>query len=110
MKDTKHNQRKRRVRARVRGSAQRPRAAVARSLAATSIQLIDDTAGATLVAARTSAKQGKTVAGAHELGVSAAKLALASGIKKVIFDRGGYVYHGRVKAVADGLREGGLAF
>lgn len=110
MNETKHNQRKRRVTAHVRGSAQRPRAAVARSLVATSIQLIDDTTGVTLVSARTAGKQRKTVAGAHALGMEAAKLALGSGITKIVFDRGGYVYHGRVKAVAEGLREGGLAF
>lgn len=106
-----------RVRRRVRGSATRPRLAVFRSLKHISAQLIDDDAGRTLVAADSRSKEfrqrygsGGNVAGARAVGELLAQRARAAGIERVVFDRGGYKYHGRVKALAEGAREGGLQF
>ena len=77
-------------------------------------QVIDDVAGKTLVAAATNEKDfgtyGGNVEGAKKLGVVIAERALKAGIENVVFDRGGYLYHGRVKALAEGAREGGLKF
>lgn len=103
--------RKRRIRARVTGSAARPRLAVFRSNVATYAQLIDDTAGVTIVAASDIHAKGSTkVARAKDIGMKIAEAAKAKGVTAVVFDRGGYAYHGRVKAVADGAREAGLSF
>jgi len=126
--------RKRRIRAKVRGTALRPRLSVYRSLTNIYAQIIDDDAGKTLVAgslkdlgphgakgslrgakapARRSAKRegGQlTVEGAAKLGALVAKKAKAKKIEKVVFDRNAYKYHGRVKALADAAREGGLQF
>jgi large subunit ribosomal protein L18 len=104
-----------RVRRRVRGTAGRPRLVVFRSLKHIYAQLVDDDAGRTLVAAsdRSSElvkeKAGK-VGAAHAVGKRLATLARERGITRVVFDRAGYRYHGRVRAVADGAREGGLEF
>jgi large subunit ribosomal protein L18 len=101
-----------RTRRTIRGTAERPRAAVMVSNQHIYVQFIDDDKGATLAAATTAGKSGvgaKNVAGAKQLGLAAAEKAKAAGIKAVVFDRGGYRYHGRVKAVADALREAGLA-
>jgi large subunit ribosomal protein L18 len=106
-----------RLRRRVRGSAARPRLAVFRSLKHIAAQLIDDDSGRTLAAADSRSKEfraqhgtGGNVAGAKALGVLLAERAKAAGVTRVVFDRGGYMYHGRVKALADAAREGGLVF
>jgi large subunit ribosomal protein L18 len=109
--------RQRRVRAHVSGTANRPRLNVYRSLAHIYAQVIDDVSGATLVSASTvdaalrAQMAGKKKAEQAKLvGQAVAERAKAKGINQVTFDRGGYRYHGRVKALADGAREGGLEF
>jgi large subunit ribosomal protein L18 len=96
------------------GTAARPRLSVFRSLGNISAQLIDDMGGKTLVAVGTVGKgfknYGGNIAAAKAVGKQIAEKAAAKGIKKVVFDRGGYLYHGRVKALADAAREGGLQF
>ncbi|MCL6639862.1 MAG: 50S ribosomal protein L18 [Candidatus Rokubacteria bacterium] len=106
-----------RLRRRVRGSATRPRLAVFRSLKHISAQLIDDDTGRTLVAADSRSKEfrqrhgsGGNVAAARAVGELLAQRARAAGIERVVFDRGGYMYHGRVKALAEAARAGGLQF
>lgn len=105
-------QRKRRVRAKVSGSAERPRLAVFKSLKSIYVQVIDDAQGKTLASATLSEikKIGNTIEGASEVGKLIAKKCEALKISKVVFDRAGYQYHGKVKALADGAREGGLQF
>jgi large subunit ribosomal protein L18 len=105
--------RRRRVRAKVRGSAERPRISVFRSNRGLSAQLIDDDAGRTLAAVNWTEADLRSLTGtegARRAGEVLAERAKASGVESVVFDRGGYRYHGRVKAFADGAREGGLAF
>ncbi|MDD4628186.1 MAG: 50S ribosomal protein L18 [Candidatus Peribacteraceae bacterium] len=103
--------RKRRIRARVSGTASRPRLSVYRSLRQVMAQLVDDHAGKTLAAATTKESKSKpNIAGGKKLGALIAKKAKDAGITSVVFDRNGYVYHGVVKAVADAAREGGLQF
>jgi len=97
--------RKARVRAKITGTAKRPRLSVFRSHTAMLVQIIDDTKGVTLLAKRMS---GKTKVIGRALGAEIARLAIAKGIKTVVFDRSGYRFHGAVKEVADGAREGGL--
>ncbi len=119
-KATRTDARKRRhmrVRRKVSGTAARPRLNVYRSLKNVNVQLIDDQAGHTLVSASTLEADLKEVLAdklkveqAKEIGKIVAERAKAAGIERVVFDRGGYRYHGRVKAVADGSREGGLVF
>jgi large subunit ribosomal protein L18 len=104
-----------RIRQRVRGSEERPRLAVFRSLNHIYAQVIDDRKGRTLVSAssnekKTAVKSGGNVAGAKEVGKLVAERAKAHGISKVVFDRGGYLYHGRIKALADAARAAGLEF
>ena len=101
-----------RIRKKLQGSAERPRLNVYRSLNHIYVQVIDDLHGKTLVSASTAEakKKGGNVAAAKELGKAIAERAKAKGITKVVFDRGGYIYHGRVKALADAAREGGLQF
>jgi large subunit ribosomal protein L18 len=103
-----------RIRARVSGSAERPRLAVYRSLKHIYAQVIDDRAGRTLVSASSNDKGAKVgggnVAGAKEIGRAIAERAKEKGITRVVFDRGGYLYHGRVKALAEAAREAGLEF
>lgn len=102
--------RKRRIRAKISGTATIPRLSVFRSNKAFSAQMIDDLAGKTLAACSTmELKEKNTVLGATAVGKALAKKCLALGIEAVVFDRSGYRYHGKVKAVADGAREGGLA-
>jgi large subunit ribosomal protein L18 len=122
--DRKVNRSKRhkRVRVHVAGTSQRPRLAVFRSLNHVYAQLIDDGASRTLAAASTlqmkaagraqGAPQGKGngVAQAQEVGKAIAAKAKAAGVSSVVFDRGGFLYHGRVKALADAAREAGLEF
>lgn len=110
---TPRQKRHNRVRARVIGTAERPRLNIFRSLNHIYAQVIDDTAGRTLVAASTLDKgldQAAKMQEATTVGKLVAERAKALGITKVVFDRGGYLYHGRVKALADGAREGGLDF
>jgi large subunit ribosomal protein L18 len=105
--------RRRRIRGKVAGTAERPRLAVFRSNAGISAQLIDDQAGKTLAAAGwhgLKSFKGSKTDQAKEVGKQLAANAKSAGIKTCIFDRGGYLYHGRVKALADGAREGGLTF
>jgi large subunit ribosomal protein L18 len=105
--------RRRRVRAKVRGTAERPRIAVFRSNRGISAQLIDDEAGRTLAAVNwieASLRDLKGSEQAKKVGELMAERAKAAGIDTVVFDRGGYQYHGRVQALADGAREGGLTF
>jgi large subunit ribosomal protein L18 len=104
-----------RIRERVKGSEQRPRLAIFRSLNHIYAQIIDDRAGRTIVAASSAEKNspvkgGGNLAGAKGVGKLVAERALAQGLKKVVFDRGGYLYHGRIKALADAAREAGLEF
>jgi large subunit ribosomal protein L18 len=105
-----------RIRKKVQGTAERPRLNVYRSVNHIYVQLIDDLAGKTLIAASSAVgkkgqrKAGGNLAAAKEIGKSIAEKAKAKGIPKVVFDRGGYLYHGRVKALADAAREGGLQF
>ena len=104
-----------RVRKHVTGTAERPRLNVFRSLNNIYAQIIDDTKGVTLVSASTLDKELKSNYGgnkeaAKKVGEALAKRALAKGIDVVAFDRGGFLYHGRVKELADGAREGGLKF
>lgn len=103
--------RKRRIRARVRGTSQRPRLSVYRSLRGLYAQIIDDEAGKTIVGGSLKEVKAKhTVEGAKKLGTLIAKKAKEKKIEKVVFDRNAYKYHGRVKALAEGAREGGLQF
>lgn len=103
--------RKRRIRAKVSGTADRPRLSVHRSLNAIRVQLIDDEVGKTLVAASTKeAKAKSTKEGAEKLGKLIAEKAKKAKIESVVFDRNSYKYHGRVKALAEAAREGGLVF
>ena len=106
-----------RLRQRLAGSSERPRLNVYRSLNHIYAQLIDDATGKTLAAASTAQgnkkgvkRTGGNVASAKEIGKAIAQRAQEKGIKKVVFDRGGYLYHGRIKALADAAREAGLEF
>jgi large subunit ribosomal protein L18 len=106
-----------RIRNKVTGGPNRPRLAVFRSLKHTYVQIIDDMAGKTLVAASTAEKsvrgelkQGGNIAASKVVGKVIAERAKAKGIDTVVFDRGGYLYHGRIKAVAEAARESGLKF
>jgi large subunit ribosomal protein L18 len=111
--EQKRKRRHRRVRGKVHGSAGRPRLCVFRSSKGIYAQVIDDDAGRTLAAASTLAlgtSGGTKSERAAEVGKLVAQRAREAGVEKVVFDRGGYLYHGRVKALADGAREGGLEF
>ena len=114
--DTKGQRLKRhaRVRGKISGTAERPRLSVFRSESNIYAQIIDDVAGNTLCSASTVEKgfegNGGNVEAAKKIGETIAKRALEKGIENVVFDRGGYIYHGRVAALAEGAREGGLKF
>ncbi len=104
-----------RIRKRVSGTAALPRLSVFRSNTDIYVQLIDDTTGTTLASASSrqkdiAAQKAPKIEKSKLVGQSIAQKATALGLKKVVFDRGGYLYHGRVKSVADGAREGGLEF
>lgn len=104
-----------RIRRRLSGTAERPRLAIYRSLNHIYAQIIDDRAGRTVIAASSTqetagVKNGGNVAGAKAIGKLVAERAIALGIKQVVFDRGGYLYHGRIKALADAARAAGLEF
>ncbi|PWL47947.1 MAG: 50S ribosomal protein L18 [Clostridiales bacterium] len=114
-KNAVRQKRHQRIRNKISGTASRPRMAVYRSLSNIYVQIIDDSIGHTLAAASTMDKdlaaslEGKTKTEAAKIvGEKAAKLALAKGINEAVFDRGGYIYHGRVEALAEGAREAGL--
>jgi len=111
--DQRRLRRRRRVRAKVRGTAARPRLSVFRSNRGLSAQLIDDDAGKTLAAASWTEAEAKELASgeqASKLGQLLAERAKAAGVETCIFDRGGYRYHGNVARLADAAREGGLKF
>jgi large subunit ribosomal protein L18 len=102
-----------RIRRKLAGTEERPRLSIHRSLNHIYAQVIDDQKGETLASASSLAlklKTGGNVATAKEIGKAVAEAAVAKGVKKVVFDRGGYLYHGRVKALADAAREAGLEF
>ncbi len=103
-----------RVRGKISGTPERPRLNVFRSNANIYAQIIDDVNGVTLVSANTLEKEFEGAAGnceaAKKIGTVLAERAKAKGIEQVVFDRGGYVYHGRIAALAEGAREGGLKF
>ncbi|MGD0036593.1 MAG: 50S ribosomal protein L18 [Bacteroidota bacterium] len=107
-----------RIRKKIKGTSGRPRLVIFRSAKHAYAQIIDDSTGKTLLSVSTlskdlreDAKQAKTPIERYKLiGIAAAKKALEKNIKEVVFDRSGYLYHGRVKALADGAREGGLKF
>jgi large subunit ribosomal protein L18 len=105
---------KRRIRKRISGTALMPRLCVFRSNSGIYAQVVDDKTGKTLVAASSMEKDfkatGNKVEVSHEVGKVIAQKAKAAGIETVVFDRGGYLYHGRVKSLAEGAREGGLKF
>ena len=109
----KRLKRHKRVRAKISGTSERPRLCVYRSLQNIYVQIIDDTCGKTLVSASSVEKDfgsGGTKDEAKKVGELAAKRALEKGISDVVFDRGGYLYHGRIEALAEGAREAGLKF
>jgi len=102
-----------RIREKLSGSTERPRLNVYRSLNHIYAQVIDDAKGVTIASASTLAGKinlGGNVAAAKEVGKLVAEQAIEKGVKKVVFDRGGYLYHGRIKALADAAREAGLEF
>jgi large subunit ribosomal protein L18 len=105
--------RRRRVRAKIHGTAERPRISVFRSNRGISAQLIDDDRGHTLAAVNWTEADVRSLSGAEQakrVGELLAERAKAAGVEAVVFDRGGYRFHGRVKALADGARESGLTF
>jgi large subunit ribosomal protein L18 len=114
---TKRNAIRQRIHVRIRrkmtGTTERPRLNIYRSLNHIYAQVIDDQTGTTVASASTlelKLKTGGNVASAKEVGKTVAERAVAKGAKKVVFDRGGYLYHGRIKALADAAREAGLEF
>jgi len=118
VKNLKAQRRRRRVRAKVRGSAERPRLTVAKSLKNLFVQIIDDNTGVTLVGVATNSKtmapllekDDTKTAQEKKVGLKIAELARAKGIEEVVFDRNQYRYHGRIRAMAESAREGGLRF
>ena len=110
----KRLKRHKRVRAKISGTAQKPRMCVYRSLNNIYVQIIDDTAGKNLVLASSVepafGSEGGNKESAKKVGALAAQRAIEKGITEVVFDRGGYIYHGRIIALADGAREAGLKF
>ena len=117
IKEIARKRRHLRIRKKVIGTSERPRLSVYRSLNHIYAQIIDDTRGHTLVSASTLDKEFKEYKGhkgnveaAKKVGSIIAERALRSGIKRIVFDRGGYKYHGSIKALADAAREGGLEF
>ncbi len=103
------------IRKKIAGTTEKPRLSVFRSNTGISAQLIDDVKGVTIAAASTkdkgiAAQKGKKVDQSKLVGQEIAKKATELGVKEIVFDRGGYLYHGRVKALAEGAREGGLKF
>lgn len=106
---------RKRIRSKISGSTERPRLSVFRSNTSIYAQIIDDTKGITLVSCSSqikdiSSQPGTKTDKSRAVGLKIAELAKAKGIEKVVFDRGGFLYHGRIKALAEGAREGGLIF
>jgi large subunit ribosomal protein L18 len=111
LKNTRRTRRKRRVRAKISGSAERPRISVVRSNRGISAQVIDDVAGKTLASVNWTEADLRKLSGieqATKAGELLAERVKAAGIDSAVFDRNGFLYHGRVKAFAEGIREGGL--
>lgn len=112
------NKRHKIIRKKISGTSDKPRLSVYRSLSNTYVQVVDDVAGNTLAALATNSpslkekvkKDGGNLKGVAILGVAMAELCKTKGIEKIVFDRSGYAYHGKVKALADALRKGGLKF
>ena len=119
-KEDRRDRIKHRLRKRIRGSEQRPRLTVYRSVAHIYVQVVDDTNGRTIASASSvepalkgglpKGTSGGNVAGAQAVGRTIAQRLIDKGVKRVVFDRNGFLYHGRVKAVADAAREAGLEF
>lgn len=110
-KQDRRNKIKARIRGKVSGTAQRPRMTVFRSNKQIYVQLVDDLKGVTLVAASSKGlTEGNKTEIAAQVGQQAAEKALAAGINEVVFDRNGFLFHGRVKSLADAARKGGLKF
>ena len=113
-KETRRKKIRSRIRGKISGTAERPRLSVFRSNKEIYVQLINDEAGSTLASASTRdkdfARTGNKVEQSKSIGIEIAKKAVDKGVTTVVFDRGGFLYHGRVKAVAEGAREGGLKF
>jgi large subunit ribosomal protein L18 len=118
-KDDRRERIKHRIRKRVRGSEARPRLTVFRSVAHMYVQVVDDASGRTIAAASTvepavkgalGAARGGNIAGAQAVGRAIAERLIGKGVKRVVFDRNGFLYHGRVKAVVDAARDAGLEF
>lgn len=110
-KKQKRDRRHTRIRAKVSGTSEMPRLSVFKSNTALYAQLIDDVAQKTLAAVTSNTMKGKTgLEKAKALGTEIAKLAMAKGVTKIVFDRGGYIYTGKVQAIAEGAREAGLKF
>jgi len=109
-KDSRRTKIRRRIRATVSGSAQKPRLAVFRSNKEIYAQVIDDITGNTLASASSKDVKGTKIDQATQVGKLISEKSQAAGISNVVFDRGGYLYHGRVKALAEGARESGLKF
>ena len=119
-KEDRRNRIKFRIRKRVQGTSERPRLTVFRSVSHIYVQVVDDSAGATIAAASSvepavkgalsKEATGGNVAGAKAIGKTIAERLIQKGVKKVVFDRNGFLYHGRIKAVADAAREAGLEF
>jgi large subunit ribosomal protein L18 len=114
-KQLRRNSIRKRIRKVLKGTAERPRLSIYRSNKQIYAQLIDDISGVTLAAASSAAKDAEGIKGnkveiAKAVGMAIAEKGKQSGIKSVVFDRGGYLYHGRVKSLAEGAREGGLEF
>ena len=105
---------RKRIRSKISGTAERPRLSIYRSNADIYAQLIDDVTGVTILAASSRDKDfqhtGNKVEQSKDVGIAIAKKAIEKGLSMVIFDRGGYLYHGRVQSLAEGAREGGLKF
>jgi large subunit ribosomal protein L18 len=113
-KVTRRHKISKRIRGKISGTAERPRLAIFRSNSEIYAQLIDDASSTTLLSYSTRStgfsRSGNKVEQAKTVGTEIAKLALGKGIEAVVFDRGGFLYHGRIKALAEGAREGGLKF
>ena len=109
-KESRRNKIRRRVRATISGTSEMPRLAVFRSNKEIYAQLINDIDGKTIAAASSKDAKGTKIEQASAVGKAIAEKSIAIGVSKVVFDRGGYLYHGRVKALADGARESGLKF
>ncbi len=113
LKLTRRDKIKQGIRKKIQGTSERPRLSVYRSNKAIYAQLIDDSSGKTLVSAssiKEVVEKGNKVDQSRTLGKIIAEKAIASGVQTVVFDRSGYLYHGRVKSLAEGAREGGLIF